>query len=45
VNVMAHVMGGVGGYLFGLAFLRKIRKDAAHIQDAFARAKFEKCYR
>ena len=45
VNVMAHVMGGVGGYLFGLAFLRKIRKDAAHIQDAFARAKFEKRFR
>ena len=23
----------IGGYLFGLAFLREIRKDAAHIQE------------
>jgi hypothetical protein len=42
---MAHVMGGIGGYLFGLAFLREIRKDAVHIQDAFARAEFEKRFR
>lgn len=26
VNVMAHVMGGVGGYLFGFAFLRRFRE-------------------
>ncbi len=45
VNVLAHVMGGIGGYFFGLAFLREIRKDAVHIQDAFARAEFEKRFR
>ena len=33
VNVMAHVMGGIGGYLFGLAFLREKRKYAVHIQE------------
>ena len=45
VNVFAHVMGGVGGYAFGIAFLREIRKDAAHIQDDLARAAFEKRFR
>lgn len=29
INVMAHVTGGIGGYLFGAAFLRKA-KIAAH---------------
>ena len=33
VNVMAHVMGGLGGFLFGLAFLRNERWEAAHMQD------------
>jgi len=42
VNVMAHVMGGIGGYLFGLAFLRKIRASAEDIQYAFERQAFEK---
>ncbi len=37
INVMAHVMGGLGGYLFGIAFLSEIRKDAVHIQDDFDR--------
>ncbi len=42
VNVMAHVMGGIGGYLFGLAFLRKIRRNAEDIQYEFERQSFEK---
>jgi len=37
VNVMAHVMGGLGGYLFGVAFLRDVRRDAEHLQDDFER--------
>ena len=28
VNVMAHVTGGIGGYLFGLVFLRRARERA-----------------
>jgi len=42
VNVMAHVMGGIGGYLFGLLFLREVRKDAVHVQDTLERAGLEK---
>jgi membrane associated rhomboid family serine protease len=42
VNVMAHVMGGIGGYLFGLLFLGARRKDADDIQYAFERQVFEK---
>lgn len=42
VNVMAHVMGGIGGYLFGLAFLRKAREQAENIQYGFDRQAFEK---
>ncbi|MGI9238253.1 MAG: rhomboid family intramembrane serine protease [Woeseiaceae bacterium] len=42
VNVMAHVMGGIGGYLFGLVFLRETRKKAADIQYDFERQAFEK---
>lgn len=42
VNVLAHVMGGVGGYLFGLLFLSEVRKDAGHVQDALERADLEK---
>ena len=34
-------MGGIGGYLFGLLFLRDVRRDAAHVQDALERAGFE----
>ena len=41
VNVMAHVMGGLGGYLFGAAFLRNVRLDALHLQDDFERQAFE----
>lgn len=28
INVMAHVTGGIGGYLFGIAFMRKARERA-----------------
>ena len=45
VNVMAHVMGGLGGYLFGLAFLREIRKSAEDIQYSLDRQAFEKRFR
>jgi len=42
VNVMAHVMGGIGGYLFGLLFLREARKDAVHVQETLERVGLEK---
>jgi membrane associated rhomboid family serine protease len=45
VNVMAHVMGGIGGYLFGLVFLREIRKDAREIQYDLDRQAFETRFR
>ena len=45
VNVLAHVMGGIGGYLFGLLFLREVRKDAVHAQDALDRGEVEKRFR
>ncbi len=45
VNVMAHVMGGLGGYLFGVAFLRHVRRDAMHIQDDLDRQAFESRFR
>jgi membrane associated rhomboid family serine protease len=32
VNVMAHVTGGISGYLFGLLFLRKAKQDALELQ-------------
>jgi len=39
---MAHVMGGIGGYLFGLLFLREARKDAVHVQETLERVGLEK---
>ena len=45
VNVLAHVMGGLGGYLFGLLFLREIRRDAEHTQDALERVERERRFR
>jgi membrane associated rhomboid family serine protease len=33
VNVLAHVTGGIGGYLFGLVFLRKQRFEAKFMQS------------
>jgi membrane associated rhomboid family serine protease len=32
VNVMAHVMGGLGGYLFGVLFLSDVRRKAVALQ-------------
>ncbi len=32
VNVMAHVTGGIAGYLFGLIFLRKVRWETSILQ-------------
>jgi membrane associated rhomboid family serine protease len=45
VNVTAHVMGGIGGYLFGLTFLRKVRRNAEGIQYTLDRQAFEKRFR
>ncbi len=42
VNVMAHVMGGIGGYLFGVIFLGKMRRNAEDVQYEFERQAFEK---
>lgn len=33
INVTAHVMGGLFGYLFGVALLGKVRKRAIELQD------------
>ena len=33
VNVMAHVTGGIAGYLFGLIFLRKVRWETRILQQ------------
>lgn len=45
VNVLAHVMGGLGGYLFGVAFLNNARLDAQHLQDGVERQAIEKRFR
>ena len=33
VNVMAHVTGGIAGYLFGIIFLQKVRTDTRMMQE------------
>ena len=33
VNVMAHVTGGIAGYLFGFIFLRKVRAETRMMQE------------
>jgi membrane associated rhomboid family serine protease len=38
INVMAHVTGGVGGYLFGVLFLRKARVRAQGVQMTLDRS-------
>jgi len=39
VNVMAHVTGGIAGYLFGIIFLQKVRADTRLMQaDADSQA-------
>ena len=43
--VMAHVMGGLGGYLFGVAFLRNVRREAIYLQDEFDRHAFERRFK
>lgn len=37
VNVMAHVTGGIAGYVFGLAFLRKVRWETRILQSEYNR--------
>jgi membrane associated rhomboid family serine protease len=39
VNVLAHVTGGVGGFLFGMAFLQKTRWEMKMMQAEMAREK------
>jgi len=39
VNVLAHVTGGVGGFLFGMAFLQKTRWEMGVMQSEIAREK------
>jgi membrane associated rhomboid family serine protease len=41
VNVLAHVTGGVGGFLFGVAFLQKTRWEMKVIQAEMAREKLQ----
>jgi len=38
INVMAHVTGGIGGYLFGALFLRKARLEAQGVQMTLDRS-------
>ena len=38
INVMAHVTGGIGGYLFGILFLRQARLDAQGVQMTIDRS-------
>ncbi len=45
INVMAHVMGGIGGYLFGVIFLRDVRERAIDVQAGLDRAEFESRFR
>ena len=37
VNVMAHVTGGIAGYLFGIVFLHKVRAETRKLQQQAAR--------
>lgn len=41
INVMAHVTGGLGGYLFGVLFLRKARADAQGVQMTLDHSEFK----
>ena len=41
INVMAHVTGGIGGYLFGALFLKKSRRNAQGVQMTIDRAHFK----
>lgn len=41
INVMAHVTGGIGGYLFGALFLKKARLEAQGVQMTIDHAQFK----
>lgn len=41
INVMAHVTGGIGGYLIGVLFLKKARLEAQGVQMTIDRAAFK----
>jgi len=41
INVMAHVTGGIGGYLIGVLFLKQARLDAQGVQMTIDRAVFK----
>ena len=41
IDVMAHVTGGIGGYLFGTLFLKRARQDAQGVQMTLDRANFK----
>ena len=41
VNVMAHVSGGIAGYLFGMLFLKKARHEAIGVQMTIDRQHFK----
>ena len=41
VNLLAHVTGGIGGFLFGAAFLQKTRWEMKVIQAEMAREKLQ----
>ena len=45
INVLAHVMGGLSGYLFGVAFLRHVRRDAVHLEGDLERQAFERRFK
>jgi len=41
INVMAHVTGGIGGYLFGVLFLKNSKLAAQGVQMTIDRAEFK----
>ena len=41
INIMAHVTGGIGGYLFGMVFLRQARQRAEGMQMTIDRAELK----
>ena len=45
INVMAHVTGGIGGYLFGVVFMRKARIEAEGVQMTLDHAQFRPRFR
>ncbi len=41
INIMAHVTGGISGYLFGALFLRKARDTAQGVQMTLDHSQFK----